>query len=201
MWHKDKLSIRKWIYLGCILWHGQLSLSRPLTFVCAESQLSPPHYGRLTCAAAGLLSNNRPGPVAAPSLPPPPASADTFTSGQAARPHIAPGPGSRLSCFLFSQDFSPAQLSFTGHNPVPTLSHTFLLLSGDTSCIFKPEISSTLMRLSPRVLVVFTIHELHSLSEPLTFVVTLQAQLSTLLGFCSDGKILNNKIKICKTRN
>ena len=53
-----------------------------------------------------------------------------------------------------------------------------------------------LMRLTPRVLVVFTIHELHSLSEPLTFVVTLQAQLLTLVGFCSDGNILNYRIYI-----
>ena len=99
----------------------------------SQSQLSPPPALWAPHLCTGLLAYFR---IIGRDQWPPPASADTFTSGQAARPHIAPGPGSRLSCFLFSQDFSPAQLSFTGHNPVPTLGHSHSCCCQETRVVF-----------------------------------------------------------------
>ena len=51
------------------------------------------------------------------------------------------------------------------------------LLSEDTSCVLMFDLSSARIvdASSSQDSVVFTIHELHSLSEPLTFVVTLLA--------------------------
>ena len=64
----------------------------------------PPRImGRLTCAAAGLLSNNRPGPVAAPSLPPlSPTTSQCWHILPVARPgQAAHCPGPRVSPVLF----------------------------------------------------------------------------------------------------
>ena len=74
----------------------------PDIYLCLSAE--PPRImGRLTCAAAGLLSNNRPGPVAAPSLPPlSPTTSQCWHILPVARPgQAAHCPGPRVSAVLF----------------------------------------------------------------------------------------------------
>lgn len=133
-----------------------------------------------------------------PPGPQPPAAADTFYQPRPGWPGRqsprAPGLGCLVSCFHkislsatnTAELHRPALCPLSPHIPAAVRRHEWC---------FKPEIFSTLMRLTPRVLVVFTIHELHSLSEPLTFVVTLQAQLLTLPEFKTKTNQLKWKIR------